>query len=223
MKRSQINALMREAEAFFAAHQFVLPAWAGWSGADWQANPDTARWCRDHQMGWDITEFGGDDFFARGLILFCVRNGRQGQRGEVPYAEKIMVVRENQETPLHYHKVKMEDIIVRGGGNLMVEMYNTDADGARLDTPVSVRTDGVLRQVAAGEPVTIGPGESITIERRLYHRFYGQPGAGPVLVGEVSQVNDDNTDNYFFDAKARFPSIEEDEPPLRPLWHELPV
>jgi D-lyxose ketol-isomerase len=34
-------------------------------------------------------------------------------------------------------------------------------------------------------------------------------------VGEVSVVNDDETDNYFLDMVARFPAVEEDEPPYR--------
>ena len=36
----------------------------------------------------------------------------------------------------------------------------------------------------------------------------------PVLVGEVSMVNDDNLDNRFYEPIGRFPEIEEDEPPL---------
>lgn len=221
MKRSQINALMHEAEALFADHQILLPPWATWSPADWQDNPETARWCYDHQMGWDITDYGGGDFASRGLTLFCIRNGRQGVAGEAPYAEKIMVVREGQETPLHLHRVKMEDIIVRGGGNLVLELYNTDEAGARLDTPVSVRTDGMPRSVEAGAPLVLHPGQSIRITRGLYHRFYGEHGTGTALVGEVSQVNDDLADNHYFDANDRFSDIEEDEPPLYPLWTEL--
>ena len=46
----------------------------------------------------------------------------------------------------------------------------------------------------------------------LWHRFYGEAGKGPVFVGEVSQVNDDLADNYFFEAVGRFAAIEEDEP-----------
>ena len=46
-------------------------------------------------------------------------------------------------------------------------------------------------------------------------------GGGTVFVGEVSQVNDDLTDNYFLDTVGRFADIEEDEPKLFPLWNEL--
>ena len=64
-------------------------------------------------MGWDITDFGSADFARRGLVIFCVRNGRQGVADEKPYAEKLLVVGEDQETPYHHHRIKMEDIIVR--------------------------------------------------------------------------------------------------------------
>lgn len=223
MKRSDVNRLMREALELFNNHQFLLPEWATWSVAHWTDNPDTAAFCHKHQMGWDITDFGFGDFEKRGLILFCIRNGVQGDNETVPYAEKIMVVREEQETPLHYHKVKMEDIIVRGGGNLVIEMYNIDDSGNRIDTNVTVRLDGMKRTVRAGEPVIIKPGHSITLPHNLYHRFYGEAGKGIVMVGEVSQVNDDLNDNFFYEDVGRFAAIEEDEPALYPLWSELPV
>ena len=132
-----------------------------------------------------------------------------------------MIVREGQETPFHFHKVKVEDIIVRGGGNLLVELVNTDTAGSPLDTPVRVVTDGTGRTVAAREPIRLTPGESITLPRRLMHRFYGEPGSGVVLAGEVSLVNNDLTDNFFLDPFGRFSEIVEDEPPLYPLWSEL--
>ena len=66
------------------------------------------------------------------------------------------------------------------------------------------------------------PGESITVQQRLYHDFSVEPGTGPVLLGEVSQCNDDNTDNRFNPPMGRFPEIEEDEPPYRLLCNEYP-
>lgn len=221
MRRSDINQRIRESQAFFAAHGVHLPPWATWSPDRWRAHPDTAVWCGQHQMGWDITDFGSGDFHRRGLVLFCLRNGIQRRAGEVPYAEKVMVVQEGQETPMHQHAIKMEDIIVRAGGELVVELFNSDVAGGPLDTPVTVRTDGLLRTLQAGEPLILGPGESITIHRHLYHRFYGRTGSGPVLVGEVSQVNDDLADNRFLEAPARFVPIEEDAPAEFLLWNEL--
>ncbi len=222
MKRSEINRLQREALALFAEYRFSLPLFARWGEADWRAHPAAARYCASHQMGWDVTDFGSGRFEERGLVIFCVRNGRQGIAGEKPYAEKLLVVGESQETPFHFHKVKMEDIIVRGGGNLMIELYNLrESFGGRDTTPVQLMVDGVEQRLEAGEPIKLAPGQSATITRNLWHRFYGEPGTGKVFVGEVSQVNDDLTDNYFLETLGRFARIDEDEPKLFPLWNEL--
>jgi D-lyxose ketol-isomerase len=56
----------------------------------------------------------------------------------------------------------------------------------------------------------------------VYHRFYGESGKGRVLVGEVSAVNDDRTDNRFYEPVGRFPEIEEDEKPLHLLVTDYP-
>jgi hypothetical protein len=128
-----------------------------------------------------------------------------------------MIVEENQETPMHYHWNKMEDIINRGGGNLVIELYNSTRDDKLAETEVNVKTDGVIRKVSPGGKVMLKPGESITLEQGVYHRFYGEEGKGKVLVGEVSAVNDDNTDNFFLEKLGRFPEIIEDEKPLHLL------
>ena len=44
-----------------------------------------------------------------------------------------------------------------------------------------------------------------------------------MLIGEVSQCNDDNTDNRFYEKMGRFPVIEEDEAPYRLLCNEYPA
>jgi D-lyxose ketol-isomerase len=167
-------------------------------------------------LGWDITDFGSGDFYKRGLFLFTLRNGKLNV-DKKPYAEKIMIVEENQETPMHFHWYKMEDIINRGGGNLVIELYNSTPDEGFADTPVNFKTDGVERVVQPGGSVILSPGESICLEQGVYHRFYGEPGKGRVLVGEVSTVNDDTSDNRFHETVGRFPSIVEDEEPLHLL------
>ena len=118
---------------------------------------------------------------------------------------------------MHLHWHKMEDIINRGGGNLLIELFNSDKEENLSFTDVVFRTDGILRQVPAGSTVTLTPGESICLEPGVYHRFWGEPGKGKVLVGEVSAVNDDAKDNRFLEKAGRFPEIEEDETPLHLL------
>jgi len=39
----------------------------------------------------------------------------------------------------------------------------------------------------------LGPGESVYLPRRLYHKFWGEKGSGKTLLGEVSKVNDDTS------------------------------
>lgn len=169
------------------------------------------------RLGWDITDFGQGVFSRRGLVLFTIRNGVPGTDGK-PYAEKIMVVGENQETPYHYHWNKMEDIINRGGGNLALEMYEADEhDGLDTERRVQVQVDGITWTLEPGERLVLRPGESISVPPKLYHRFFGEQGHGDVLTGEVSKVSDDQGDNRYLEPLERFPEIEEDEPPLRLL------
>lgn len=220
MRRSEINRLMIEAEALFARHGYVPPPWAFWSPHDWKAHPAQAAYCQKHQMGWDITDFGAGRFMERGLILLCVRNGVQGMPGERVYAEKIIMMRDGQEAPYHWHEVKTEDIVNRGGADFGIELVAVDPAGEPLADHVDALIDGAVRRVRAREPIVLKTGESVTLPPRQAHRFYGKGGA--VMVGEVSQVNDDTSDNYFLEPVGRFPPIEEDEVPRHPLWSELP-
>ena len=221
MKRSEVNAAIRRAIKLLEEKRWSLPPWAHWTTEDYARNIETARYLRDHQMGWDVTDFGAGDFARRGLTLFCVRNGIQGESKGKPYAEKLLIVDEDQETPTHRHKVKMEDIINRAGGVLVLEFAHSDRDGKATDAPVTALVDGVARTLQPWEKLRLEPGESVTVDRGVYHRFYGEAGKGMVLAGEVSQVNDDQSDNYFLDPVGRFARVEEDEPPVRRLWNEI--
>ena len=219
MKRSEINAIIRQADTFIRERGFFLPPFAHWTLDDWKKYRASASEIIENGLGWDITDFGSGNFAETGLFLFTVRNGKPenftNRTGKM-YAEKIMIVDIDQVTPMHFHWNKMEDIINRGGGKLVIQLYNATSD-EDLDrsTPVEVSTDGVRRQVEAGGTVTLGPGESITLVQRCYHKFWGAEGR--VLVGEVSLVNDDSNDNRFHEPVGRFPEIEEDENPLRLL------
>ncbi len=215
MKRSEINAIIRDADTFIKSHGFFLPPFAYWKPADWEKKGPEAREIVENSLGWDITDFGSGNFEKAGLFLFTVRNGNPANlktmQGKT-YAEKIMIVGEGQITPMHFHWSKTEDIINRGGGKLAIQLYNSTPDGKLADTPVEVSTDGVRRVLKPGETIRLAPGESITLTTGLYHKFWGEEGR--VLVGEVSLVNDDNADNRFLEPIGRFPTIEEDEKPL---------
>ena len=215
MKRSEINTIMQAAGAFLQEHHFHLPPFAYWSPEDWRRKGPKVRDIVDRQLGWDITDFGQGEFSNRGLFLFTLRNGSPDHlttgRGKL-YAEKIMVVEVDQLTPMHFHWQKTEDIINRGGGDLVVMLYNATEDEELADTDVEVSMDGVRKTVPAGGKIVLHPGESITLPARCYHAFWGKEDT--VLVGEVSLVNDDNSDNRFYEPIGRFPAIEEDEPPL---------
>ena len=110
MKRSYINSIILEAEAFFKSKGFHLPLWSNWDLGEWKAHAQVCGEIFNCNLGWDITDFSSGDFMRRGLVLFTLRNGKTDGSGK-NYAEKIMMVRENQETPFHFHWNKMEDII----------------------------------------------------------------------------------------------------------------
>jgi D-lyxose ketol-isomerase len=215
MKRSEVNANIRNADAFMKKQGFRLPPFAYWSPEAWTSKGDEVREIVENGLGWDITDFGSGDFEHCGLAIFTIRNGHPSNwdslKGKL-YCEKVFLIKETQVCPMHFHWRKMEDIINRGGATLMIQLYNATEDEEMADTDVVVSTDGLRRLVEAGGVIALGPGESITLPPRGYHKFWVE--GGPVLAGEVSVVNDDYTDNRFYEPMGRFPEIEEDEPPL---------
>ncbi|MEM1389086.1 MAG: D-lyxose/D-mannose family sugar isomerase [Pseudomonadota bacterium] len=216
MKRSEVNAVIEDADAFIGSFGFRMPPFAYWSPEEMQrqvAGP--AAQVRDHDLGWDITDYGQGNFDKMGLFLFTVRNGTNanlaGGRGML-YAEKIMISGEAQYSPMHRHNLKTEDIINRGGGTLVLELFKATADGG-IDETASfmVRTDGVERRFGPGDHLKLAPGESVTLTTDIWHAFWGE--GGRVLIGEVSNVNDDRTDNVFREEIGRFSQIDEDVAP----------
>jgi D-lyxose ketol-isomerase len=224
MKRSEINAIMLDAVKFLDRMNFKLPPFAFWSPDEWTRKGREFDEIRDNMLGWDITDFGSGDYRQIGLLLFTIRNGNFSMKKYTkPYAEKLLLVDEGQITPYHFHWKKMEDIINRGGGNLLVKVYNATKAGRFAASPVAVSLDGRNYKVKAGSVIKLTPGESITLPAGQYHKFWGEPGAGRILLGEVSKMNDDRVDNRFYEAVGRFPAIEEDVKPLYLLGNEYPM
>jgi D-lyxose ketol-isomerase len=222
MKRSEINQYIQEAKEIFAKNNFVLPPWAYFSPEEWNQKGTEYDEIRDNMLGWDVTDFGLGHYEKTGLLLFTIRNGNYHKSdNRKNYAEKLMLVKNQQITPTHFHWSKMEDIINRAGGVLCIQIWQSDENDQLSDKNFSIQIDGVTRQVSAGEVIRLSPGESISLEPRVYHQFWAEK--GPVVVGEVSQVNDDNTDNRFYEHIGRFPAVEEDEAPLHLLCNEYPA
>lgn len=224
MKRSEINKALRDMRDMIEEYKISLPPFCHWSKEDWNDKGSEYDEIRDNMLGWDITDFGFDDFDNVGFSLVTIRNGNiKNPKYEKPYAEKLLMLKEGQYSEMHYHLAKMEDIINRGGGNILIRVYNANPDDSFADTDVTILSDGRCYTVPAGTQVRLTPGESITVTKGLYHDFSVEKGSGDVLLGEVSMCNDDTTDNYFYNKKiGRFPEIVEDEEPLYLLCNEYP-
>jgi D-lyxose ketol-isomerase len=223
MKRSRINRIMQDGAEMIRRHGFALPPFAGWSPAEFAARKDAGA-IVEARLGWDITDYGQGRFDGMGLFLFTLRNGRLAdlrRGGGMCYAEKLLISRQDQLSPMHTHILKAEDIINRGGAVLVVELYGSDDTGGfAADRGGMVRCDGIARPFAPGEKLRLRPGESVTLMPGDWHAFWGE--GGDVLIGEVSTVNDDETDNIFHDPIGRFAQVEEDEAPLHLLVGDYP-
>lgn len=215
MKRSEINDIIAQADDFIQSFGFRLPSFAYWSPDEMKSRQSDISGIIDARLGWDITDYGAGDFDNMGLFLFTTRNGSLADLkagGGMCYAEKIMISRHDQISPMHRHIVKTEDIINRGGATLAIEMFESDKDGnIDRNAAVSVACDGINETFDAGHVLHLAPGQSVTLRPGNWHKFWGE--GGDVLIGEVSGVNDDVTDNIFEQPIGRFADIEEDVTP----------
>jgi len=219
MKRSEINAVMAAADEMIRSHGFTLPPFARWTPDEFRANRLPARHVIEARCGWDITDYGDGRFDEMGLFLFTLRNGLlsdlQGGGG-MCYAEKLLISRQDQLSPMHTHVIKAEDIINRGGATLVIELFGSDENGGfDAEKGGTVWCDGIARTYPPGEKLRLAPGESVTLMPGDWHAFWGE--GGDVLIGEVSTVNDDETDNWFREPIGRFSAIEENVAPARLL------
>ena len=225
MKRSEINRALKELEEMCAKCGFKPPPFCGFTPKEWENKGHEYDEIRDCMLGWDITDYGLGDFDHIGFSLVTIRNGNRNEPEKYPkvYAEKILYIKEGQYAPNHFHWFKTEDIINRGGGNVLIRVFNSkDDESIDKESDVEVHCDGRRFKVPAGTQIRLTPGESISITPYMYHDFSVEEGSGPVLLGEVSQCNDDNNDNRFEPPVGRFPVIEEDEEPYRLLCNEYP-
>lgn len=221
MKRSLVNASIRYAKELLEKHHIKLPEFGYWSLEEWKQHKDELGVIKQLLLGWDLTDHGLGRFGEIGCTLFTIRNGLLDKpEVGVPYCEKYLIFQDGQRLPTHYHAYKTEDIINRAGAPFFIKLYNT-VDGAAVDTPIHVYQDGILHTYKPGEEVLIYPGNSISITPGLAHTFGSKPGAGDIVCGEVSKVNDDSTDNYHIEIPPQqYADIDEDEAILHPLCNE---
>ena len=213
MKRSQINYAIDKALAMAETFRISLPEFAHFTASCWpQKRREGWQEVQDLQPGWDVTDFGSGCFRETGLTLLTLRNGSlSDSRYTKPYAEKMLQIQQDQQTPWHFHYHKMEDIINRGGGDLCMQLaWATQDEQLDQQRHVSVMIDGCQRTLKPAETLVLHPGQSVCLPVGLYHRFWAEKGI--VMGWEISMVNDDHTDNRFLEAGGRFPSIEEDQP-----------
>lgn len=214
MKRSEINASIDAALAFFEAHAFPLSPWARWSPDQWAAAGPEYDEVHAVGLGWDVTDFGSGDLARIGRTIFTLRNGRRDDpQYPKSYAEKAMHLRPGQKSVIHCHRGKREDIICRAGSAVCITVWPAAGDGDGLgDEDLALSIDGCATRAAAGETLRLPPGQSICLPPWTYHQFWGEEGGEATLSMEVSSICDDLTDNVFLDTGERFPAIEEDEP-----------
>ncbi len=213
MKRSEIQGAIRWAIEFAKKQNFNLPKFAFWSKDEWAEHLAETESLRKTMLGWDVTDYGMGDFKKIGSILFTIRNGLLDDATVgTPYAEKIIVIPDGQRLPMHFHSSKTEDIINRGGGMMFMKLWNAAADDKPdKQSEVVVYMDGIKKTYQPGEEFLVEPGSSVSLTPRIYHIFGSKAGTGDVLCGEVSSINDDKTDNHFYEDVSRFAKIDEDE------------
>lgn len=224
MKRSEMNQAIRDMEKKIEECCFKLPPFCSFGPEQWEELGEEYAEVKDNMLGWDVTDFGSGDFQRIGFAALTLRNGnvRMPERYPKTYAEKLLYMKPGQKLPMHFHWNKMEDIINRGGGNLLIRVYQATEEDGLSEEDVPVSSDGRNYSVPAGTRVRLRPGESISLYPRTYHEFIVEEGTGDILLGEVSMCNDDENDNRFLTAGGRFSRIEEDEPPYRLLCNEYP-
>lgn len=135
MKRSEINALIRDASHCFESHGWTLPP----------------------HPRWDVTDFGLGQWRDIGLVLVNLTE-------QPEYCEKLMYAKRDMRTLAHCHRQKKEDIIARWG-TLAVQAWAEHPESAddrefdlQIDGAVIKVRSGDIVRLEAGSRVTLIPG-----------------------------------------------------------------
>ena len=213
MKRSFIDARIEAMLKLCERHGMTLPPFALWSRRDFHEQSVAATFIAERGLGWNVVEFTPGAFGSDGLTIFTLRMGNwrdlESKRGRL-YAEKAIMSDDGQRAPHHYHVVKTEDIVNRGGARFVVELFRVDRGGTPTKDRFRARKDVTVLDLGPGDQVRLEPGESLTLEPYVAHAFWAE--GGTALAAEVSLANDDATDNYFVPPLPPSAPIEEDGP-----------
>ena len=77
MKRSEINATIKQFEALLDQYRFRIPPYLSFTPEEWADKNHEWDEIRDNMLGWDITDYGEGDFEHKGLALITLRNGNE--------------------------------------------------------------------------------------------------------------------------------------------------
>ena len=156
------------------------------------------HWALPPDPRWDVTDFGLGDFDKAGLVLVNLTEQRE-------YCEKIMFAKRGQRTPMHHHGSKKEDIVCRWGKLAVKFKGETDT--------VRALVNGEERKIPTAASLLLTAGERVTLFPGTDHEFW--PESDYAIIGEVSTLNDDASDNTFENPDiGRFSEIDEDESAL---------
>lgn len=182
MKRSEVNAVYRQALACFALHGWALPP----------------------RPKWDITDFGLGKFERYGLTVVNLAT-------EPEYCEKLMFARRGQTTPCHSHARKKEDIICRAG-ELALNVWPPALGSALgVPTTVTVSVNGEPTEVRSGESFVLASGSRVTLLPGVWHAFW-PVSEECIIGEVSTANDDVRDNLFLDPDAGRFPVVDEDEP-----------
>ncbi len=101
MKRSEINAALKEMEAMLTRYSAALPPFCRFTPEEWKSKGHDYDEVRDNMLGWDITDHGMGNFDKIGFSLITIRNGnlKMQEKYRKTYAEKLLYLKEGLSRP----------------------------------------------------------------------------------------------------------------------------
>lgn len=73
MKRSKINAVIKDMEKLIKEHGFEIPPFCNWTPEEWKSKSHEYDEIRDNMLGWDITDYGLGRFDEVGFALITIQ------------------------------------------------------------------------------------------------------------------------------------------------------